>query len=269
MRVSARSPVRLGAPALLGFDIDGTVLGAGDRPAPGIAAALRELAAAGVLLVPVTGRPLRGALAVTAALEVEPAACVAYHGALVADLRSGERLRHLTLPDDLVAELAILGLAAGSEVSLYVGDERLDLPPDWTPPSRGGPGTGDAGPRACGVTRLVLAGAAARVTPALPELAGARRAGLRIEAVRPGVVAVLPPGADKGDGLSLVAAHLRVPHGRVVACGDDLNDITLLLAAGCAVAVGDPHPALRAVAWAVVTQDGLAGVLRDTFISLD
>jgi hydroxymethylpyrimidine pyrophosphatase-like HAD family hydrolase len=233
---------------------------------PGIVETMHDLAAAGVKLVPCTGRPLHGALRAATTLVVPPAACVAYHGALVVDLDSGERLRQLTLPDELAAGLAVAGLAAGLEVSLYVGDERQDLAAGWAPPAASGAAPG---PLAVpGVTRLVLAGEPARVTPALPLLDGARRAGQRIEDVRPGVVVVLPGGADKGEGLRLVASHFGVPPGRVVACGDDLNDITLLLAAGRSVAVGDALPALRAVADATVAQDGLATTLRHAFARL-
>ncbi len=245
------------APAILAFDIDGTVLGAEDRPVPGMSAALRELGAAGVLLVPATGRPLHRALAATGELGIAPAACVAYHGALVVDLVGGAWLRHLTLPEDLAARLALDGLTAGLDVSLYVGDERRDLAPD-------------AAPRTVpGVTRLVLAGDPERVTPALPQLAGARAAGLRVEPVRPGVVVVLPDGADKGEGLRLAAAHLGVPAPRIVACGDAVNDVSLLRAAGTGIAVGDAPPALRSAAAATVAREDLPAALRAAFARLD
>jgi hypothetical protein len=259
--VSGRDALRLSGPAILAHDIDGTVLDTYGRPVPGVTRTLRDLADAGVLIVPVTGRPLRGALEATAALDVQAAACVAYHGALVVDLLSGTWLRHLTLPAGLVADLARAGQAAGLDLSLYVGDERVDLRPGWTP-------SVDAFAEraaAAGVTRVVLTGDPRWVTPALPQLADARRAGLRIEHVRAGVVAVLPGRADKGDGLRLVAAHTGVPLSRVVACGDDLNDITLLLTAGRALAVGDPHPAVRAAAEVTAAREELPAVLLHLF----
>jgi hypothetical protein len=274
----SRSPAE---PAILAFDIDGTVLDRKDRPVPDVAQVLRESAAAGVLLVPCTGRPLHDALRVAGGLGVSPAACVAYHGALVVDLAGGVQLRHLTVPDGLAARVALAGLARGLAVSLYVDDERVDLPRRWTPGNQVPPDR-DSDGRAPGrwagshlqpegvpgVTRLVLAGDPGSVTPVLPALDEARRAGMRIEQVRPGVVAVLPAGADKGEGLRLVAAHFRVPLTRVVSAGDDLNDITLLLAAGQAVAVGDAGPALRAVAGVTVAQGELAEALRHALTHL-
>lgn len=269
-------------PAILAFDVDGTVLGRDDRPVPGIVQTLRELAEAGVKLVPSTGRPLHGALRATRALGVTPSACVAYHGALVVDLEGGRVLRHLTVPDALAVRIALASLAGGLQVSLYIGDERRDLSADWAPPvtpAVAAPPVGPpsatppvAAPQAApfavpgsGVTRLVLAGDPRRVGLTLPQLDEARRAGLRIEQVRPGVVVVLPGAADKGDGVRLVAAHFGVLPRRVVAAGDDLNDITLLLAFGHALAVGDAPPALRAVAGETVAQGGLAAALRDAF----
>jgi 5-amino-6-(5-phospho-D-ribitylamino)uracil phosphatase len=297
--VSPPRPLEAPAPAILAFDLDGTVLDGRDEAAPGIVRTLHDLAAAGVRLVPCTGRPLHRALKAAAALAVSPAACVAYHGALVVDLLSGERLRQLSLPGELASGLAASGLAAGLEVSLYIDDERLDLAPGWAPPvcpapavpgvppvpdvlpasdtraapparrASGTPAPADTPPGGSpGVTRLVVSGDPLSVTPAMALLAGARRAGLRVEHVRPGVVVVLPPGADKGDGLRLVADRFGVTSGRVVACGDDANDITLLLAAGHAIAVGDAQPLLRAVADVTVAQAGLAAALRDMFARL-
>ena len=261
--MNGRRPQTPRGPALLAFDIDGTVLGQGDVPVPGVAPVLCELAEAGVLLVPVTGRPLHGALKAAGELGVAPAACVAYHGALVVDLVSGEWLRHLTVPADLAAELAAAGLAGGLDVSLYVGDERRDLPAGWAPPAAAG-----RPPEVAGVTRLVLAGDPQRVSPAMPALAQARAAGLRVEPVRPGVVVVLPAGTDKGEGLRLVAAHLGVPRARVVACGDAAGDVTLLRAAAVGIAAGDAPEELRAAATLTVGASGLPGALLQVFARL-
>jgi hydroxymethylpyrimidine pyrophosphatase-like HAD family hydrolase len=246
-------------PGVLAFDLDGTLLDDADQPAPGIVAALRDLATAGVLLVPCTGRPLLGALRAAAALEAAPSAFVAYHGALVTDAATGRWLRHLSLPPGLAARLATQAVGDGLDVSLYVGDERVDL------------GRGDSpalpanGP---GVTRLVLAGASLRVSTSMGLLGEARACGLRLEPVRPGVVVVLPGAADKGEGLRLAVAHLGADPARVVACGDTTNDVTLLRTAAHGIAVGDAPPELRRVAGLTVPQDGLAEALRDAFARL-
>jgi Cof subfamily protein (haloacid dehalogenase superfamily) len=56
---------------------------------------------------------------------------------------------------------------------------------------------------------------------------------------------VLPEEVNKGAALRwLMDAHGMDP-GRVVSVGDNLNDLELLAAAGCGVAVGDGHPDLQ------------------------
>ncbi len=83
-----------------------------------------------------------------------------------------------------------------------------------------------------------------------------------------GIVDVLHAGADKGDSLRLVAAHLGVPAERIVACGDAAADETLLRTAAIRIAVGDAPASLRAAAQLVVSQDALSGALRRAADSL-
>ena len=63
-----------------------------------------------------------------------------------------------------------------------------------------------------------------------------------------GFLEVLPPQADKGSALALIAEDRGVPRGEVVAFGDGLNDFTMVTWAGHGIAVGDAHPELVAAA---------------------
>ena len=56
------------------------------------------------------------------------------------------------------------------------------------------------------------------------------------------------PAANKGAALRALAEALEIPRERVMAVGDGLNDRTLLEAAGLAVAMGNAHPAIKAIA---------------------
>ena len=56
------------------------------------------------------------------------------------------------------------------------------------------------------------------------------------------------PAANKGDALRALAAALDIPMERVMAVGDGLNDRTMLEAAGVAVAMGNAHPEIKALA---------------------
>ena len=251
---------RLQIKVLLACDLDGTLLTADGWPAPGIVEALAALGARGARLVVCTGRPLHGAMKVATTLRADPLAYVCYHGALVVDATTGEWLRHLMIPmaaaTGIVREAGGLGLS----VTLYEGDDRRELDSAALIAS--------LDLSAAGITRIVLTGDPARVTASYPGLAATWGPGLRMEHAGDGIVDVLHGGADKGDALRLVAAHLGVPGERIVACGDAATDESLLLAAALRIAVGDAPAALRAAAQLVVSQDSLAETLRRAAQSL-
>lgn len=256
--MSDRAQIR----ALLACDLDGSLLAGDGSPAPGIVEALAALAARGAQLIVCTGRPLHGAVKATAALHAAPVAYVCYHGALVVDATTGEWLRHVTLPCEVVSgivgEAHLLGLSA----TLYEGDERRDVVSEL-PTAGGGPFA------AGGITRLVLSGDPAAVAAALPAIAASWGRSTHVERAGGGTVAILPASADKGEGLRLIAARFGVPLTRVVACGDSAADETLLRTAGVSIAVGDASPVLRAAAHLVVSQDDLAEALQHAAESLD
>lgn len=73
-------------------------------------------------------------------------------------------------------------------------------------------------------------------------------------------VMVLPPGVDKGSGLSAALAAIGVAAAEVVAIGDAENDEVMLGLAGCAVAVANALPSVRAKADLVTAGERGAGV---------
>ena len=255
--MSDRSQIK----ALLACDLDGTLIAADGSPAPGVVEALADLGARGARLVVCSGRPLHSALKAVTTLCADPLAYVCYHGALVVDATTGEWLRHLTIPGDAAAGIVREALGLGLTVTLYDGDERRECAPAAS-------GAALNVPALPGITRLVLAGDPVRVAAAYPGLATTWGLGLRMDHAGEGIVDVLHAGADKGDALGFVAAHLGVPRERIVACGDAAADESLLLAAAVRIAVGDAPPSLRAAAQLVVTQDGLADTLRRAVESL-
>ena len=247
--------------ALLACDLDGTLIARDGSPAAGIVEALADLDARGARLVVCTGRPLHSAMKAAATLCADPLAYVCYQGALVVDATTGEWLRHLTIPVDAATGIVREAFGLGLSVTLYDRDERRELAPAAC-------GAALDLPALPATTRLVLAGDPVRLAAAYPGLAATWRPGLRIDHAGDGIVDVLHGGADKGDALRLVAAHLGVPGERIVACGDAAADESLLLAAAVRIAVGDAPPSLRAVAQLVVSQDSLAETLRRAAESL-
>lgn len=82
------------------------------------------------------------------------------------------------------------------------------------------------------------------------------------------LVETTAPGVDKGNGLRHLCALLGIEPARTLVIGDSENDIPMLKAAGCGVAMGNASPRLRAVAdWIApdIGEDG-AAVAMERFI---
>jgi len=76
---------------------------------------------------------------------------------------------------------------------------------------------------------------------------------------------VLSPGVSKGKALERLTAHLKVPLREVIAVGDGTNDLSLLTAAGLAVAMGNAADELKAIADYItldVDHSGLAAAIE-------
>jgi len=76
------------------------------------------------------------------------------------------------------------------------------------------------------------------------------------------IVEAHAPAATKRGGLTYVAQAHRIPLSRVVAVGDDINDLAMLSSVGLGVAMPNAPESVLAAADKVAT-DGLAVLLRD------
>ena len=78
----------------------------------------------------------------------------------------------------------------------------------------------------------------------------------------------MPPRANKGAALKLVAERLGVPRGQTIAFGDSFNDIPMLTWAGAGVAVANAKAEVRAVATRQTLsneEDGVAVALSEIY----
>ena len=231
----------------------------------------------GAHVIVVTGRMFR---AVRPYLEEtgldDPVIC--YQGAVVADPRSGEFLRHVPIPRAQALEAMDAVVAAGFHLNCYV-DDRLYVA-EVTSEARAYADfqhidiheVGDlrewleADP-----TKLVAVGDPAaldRLEAVLkPRFAGK----LFVSKSLPNFLEFAHPDVSKGAGLQFVAGRLGFRPEETVACGDGENDRELLDWAGFAVAVANAHDEILARADLVVppvTDEGVAALMEAYLDSL-
>jgi hypothetical protein len=272
------------APRLVASDIDGTLLDQHDRLTDRTRGVIAKVVAAGVPFVLVTGRPPRWVTPITDLLGPWPEPTVCANGAIVYDVASRQVLHsRLLAPDTLSwAARAIRAAVPGSRLAV----ERVWLPGDGDRQALERPFLAEPGylhpwPGADAVEAPLAVIVGRPATKLLVRMAEASSEELAAEvgevigeqlsmtwSASAGLLELGPPGVTKAGGLALVAARHGVTASEVVAFGDMPNDLAMIDWAGHGVAMGNGHPALRAIADEVAppnSADGVAAVLERWF----
>ena len=250
------------------MDLDRTILPETLELRPRLIAAVKAVAAAGVVPIVATGRMLRSSRPFALQLGVT-APLICYQGALIADPQSGEWLRHEPMPVPLAREVIEACRKRDQHCNVYVDDElyvdelnayaleyarhaKLEAHPvgdleRWlTEPT----------------TKIVVVGE--------PELLDTLQVKLRaqfgdrlfIAKSLPFFLEVAQPGVSKGSALEWVCDRISIEPARVVSFGDGANDFELLRDAGFGVAIEGADQILLDEAEATVPGPEHDGVAR-------
>jgi Cof subfamily protein (haloacid dehalogenase superfamily) len=264
-------------PALIASDVDGTLLDDNESITARTRAAVDAAVAAGAHFVLATGRPPRWVWPVVDALGFAPMAVCA-NGAVVYDPATDRVIAARTLSADTLGELAGIATRAIPGVGLAVeriGDSAHDAA---TPQFISSPGYEHAWLNPDNTEVSIDDLLSAPAVKLLIRKAGAASADMAAELVPRigvagevtystdnGLIEVVPSGTNKAAGVAELIAPLGISADDVVAFGDMPNDLSMLLAAGHGVAMGNAHPDVLAVAAEVTapnTDDGVARVLE-------
>ncbi len=270
--------------AMVGSDLDGTLLSPTLEVGARALAAIPRLGAAGVEFVYVTGRPprwLRPIMGQTG--HAGMAVCA--NGALVVDLAEERLVRSTAMEQDLAAAVALRlrelvpGITFALERLIEGADQARDLDrltvvgfePAYDPPWARMPGveSGD-------VLDLIMRGEPVKLLAApasgtghdsdsLLALAEAEFAGalhITHSGTRDVLIEIMSGEIDKGVGFLEVAALRGIDVDRTAAVGDMPNDIALIRAAGTGYAVANAHPSAREAADHVIPSNADDGVGR-------
>jgi Cof subfamily protein (haloacid dehalogenase superfamily) len=265
---------------LIALDLDGTLIGEDLVLGPRTLAAISAARERGVAISIVTGRMTSSALPYARTLGlVDP--IVAYQGALVramptagADLHLGRILAHRPLAADAAREVIAWAKSVGLEphvnhlerfvieaddpraedYSSWLG-ARAEVVPDlraWlTHP----------------ISKVISVAAASEPIPESVMAEGRRRFAGRaaVTISHPRFLEFLAPGVSKLVGVRHLARRAHVPLGRVLAIGDQFNDIEMIAGVGHGAAMLGAPSAVRAAGRYVapaVTEEGAAQLIE-------
>jgi Cof subfamily protein (haloacid dehalogenase superfamily) len=266
---------------LLVTDVDGTLLAGEGQVSGENRAAVRELAERGVPVALCTGRSIMSCRSIIEQLELQDHHHIFFDGALVTNLNGGEPVHSIHLTPDVVQTMVAFAEENGIDLELAAAHGSFSERETWSarikPVLFGHPVT--VGPLS-GIweRETIIRGSLTVREPgdeAQVELFSHRfRDDLSIVRAHspefPDVefLNLVARGLSKGRAIEALANHLRISTDDVVAAGDWLNDIPMLEAAGLAVAMGNAHADVKAIADYVTltaAEHGLAHAIRRFF----
>jgi hypothetical protein len=245
--MNATFPYRLAV-----FDVDGTLLGPDGKISTENREALDRLRTAGVEIVIASGRYHTN----VASLEEELGFCgwvISAGGAVVSNAPTGEIIREVTVPHDLVLELVDRGREAG--ISL-IGYRRTgifcDKLTEWTDIYQRRIGQAPvpdiSALTAAGLQKLIWMTAVERIVELTPLMQEEYRGRLYVVNTEREMIEFLNLNANKALAVEALAARLNIPREQIIAFGDGNNDVPLLAWAGMSVAMAHGREAAHRAA---------------------
>jgi Cof subfamily protein (haloacid dehalogenase superfamily) len=267
------------------LDVDGTLLDDLEQIHPRTRAALAHAQKAGVVVTLATGRSCGGARVIARELGLSAPAIV-YNGAGVYCPVEDRLIETIELPRAMVAGLLahtrgkavlpIVALGDGRQLSrtgrtaaergVLTDFRQLEIVPEDALPSDGAVRVTllselhDTSKALCDEIRPIATPAYITHFP-LSVLPRFRDSALQI-------VDVQPDCAGKAEIFRVLLDRYRIPATRIVAVGDEDNDLPMLRGAGLGIAMGNGSPAVKRAAARVIGDnngDGLGALIEELF----
>lgn len=266
-----RAPVNPGIDLVV-LDLDGTILDPHhDVPlSRRVVETVRAVQARGIRVTLATGRTLEYALPLARELDLE-VPLITSQGAVLADARTGRVLRETCIPEAAARQARLWAASAGERVvALYYSPFEIVQTREveagaiydhlFGKPRRISPDGGPSSPQA-GLVKFIVVN-----EPDLqPELQVRFAPAISISRTHHRLVEGTAAGVNKGSGLAGLLSLLEIEPARVLAVGDNENDLPVFQQVGLAVAMGDADARVQAAAhWVAPTirEDGAAVALE-------
>ena len=251
---------------ILFTDLDGTLLTGDKKISPSMQLLLSRLVRSGNRLVLTSGRALPSILQVAqkASLLVPDTVIIAANGNEIYDCDSQSFLLRKSVPTDAAQDIIDIARSFGIYIQSY-DDRGIVSPKEGAELSRYAARTGmsyvisddilkTVGHPPCKLLAIALDGHAK--LEQLRDAVLARHSDI-VSAIfsNPEYLEIFDKTAGKGNAVRFVCDHFGIPLSESVAAGDAENDISMLEASGCAVAMANADPAVKACADYITQKD--------------
>lgn len=251
-------------------DIDGTLLNDQHKITPQTEKAIKALMAQQIPFIPVSARPPLAITPYTAQLETDNA-IVCYSGALVLD-QNLKPLYSVTIENKYLMELEEqLKSLSHLSINYYIGKDWFsnDINNQWT--INEGQITGLQAVRKpkkmADVHKILVIGEANEIEH-LEKTLKNQFPQLAIHRSKKEYLEIMNKQATKSNAIRFLEKELNISSDKIIAFGDNFNDIDMLQYAGLSVAMGNAPEEIKAIAKRVTAsnnEDGIALILNEIF----
>lgn len=257
---------------MIALDVDGTLLTSDGTLTEGTARAIRAAREQGVRVVLSTGRSAPEAVWLTRLAGCDHRA-VCLGGAAIADMADGRHLRRWDIPEALAAP--VLELLRGKRLASMVFAGEVNLLDSYSSqvyhkiyPCPAYLDTTVVADDLAGwlarhgqpLTKIHAQGDPAAFPPLLEALG--QMPGLALTSSGADNFEVVADGVDKGKALCLLASEWGIAPSEIAAIGDSDNDLAMLRAVGCPVAMGNASREVKEAASSVTASNDEEGVAK-------
>ena len=259
---------------LLVSDVDGTLVDKQKRLTPGTIAAVKRLEAAGMRFTIISARPRSGMMPIADALAID-GPMAAFNGGIVFH-RDGTVDSHAVI-DPAVAR-GVFAVVEGAAVDVWVfaddrwyssADQGVHVEHERVASDQRETVTTNFTPLLDRADKITFVSDEPDVLSTLHGRIDARFAGqATVGQSQTYHLDITALAANKGDGITALAAAAGVPLAETVAIGDQFNDLPMLRRAGLAIAMGNAPADVQKVAAQVTSANDADGVAHaiDTLI---
>lgn len=259
---------------VIALDLDGTLTNSRKEVSPRNIKAIHKAAAKGVHVVLASGRPLPGIVPVAKEVGLFDVGgyMLAYNGSQVVDCRTGESLIHRALPEEYYPEICRSYREFGVNLLTYsstgVITEKKEKYAEMESricriPLTKVPVLLDAieGP----VGKFLATGEYEKLKNFQAYLQKTFGDRINVFFSETFFLEIVPPGIEKAASLEKLLALLGCSREQLIACGDSMNDTTMVSYAGLGVAMENAQPSLKSRADYITDtndNDGVAEVIE-------
>lgn len=259
---------------VIALDLDGTLTNSRKEVSPRNIEAIHKAVAKGVHVVLASGRPLPGVVPVAKDVGLFDVGgyMLAYNGSQVVDCRTGESLIHVTLPEEYYPEICRSYRNFGINLLTYdhvgVISENVEKYSELESrvcriPLQKVPNLLEAieGP----LGKFLATGEYDKLKVYQAYLKETFGDKINVFFSETFFLEIVPPGIEKAASLEKLLALLGCSREQLIACGDSMNDTTMVSYAGLGVAMENAQPSLKSRADYITDtndNDGVAEVIE-------